>query len=218
MLRVFFILVVIALLVWVAEFYYSSHSGGQPFWDSLSGSPAESTPAPGKASAPESSKSTASNSSSTSPSSSAVSPSETPEHTVATCRAALQKQTQTLLLPLDQNKDFSPDETMHELQATQRDLVQYRRDPDYQHLVQACGVLAQLMQERQNYLQRYVRDSASPTPSESSLQLAGLQPSRDIKPLTPDRATFFKDRVVAEWHERCAYYQPILNGLLRATN
>ena len=201
MLRVFLFLVVIALLVWAAEFYYSSHSGGQPFWDSLSGSPADATPAPGQASS----------STSTSTSTSAASPSATPDHTVATCRAALWKQTQTLLLPLDQNKGFSPGETVRVLQDTQRDLVQYRRDPDYPHLIQACGVMAQLMQERQSYLQRYARDSATPTPSTSSaLRMSTPQPSYGLAPSGADSANFFKDRVVTEWHERCAYYEPVL--------
>ena len=197
--RLFLILVGIALLVWAAEFYYSSHPGAESPSDST-GSPST---APGQVSAANG----------------GASPSATPDHTVATCREALRKQTQTLLLPLDQNKDFSPGETTRVLQDTQRDLMQYRRDPDYQHLVQACGVLAQLMLERQNYAQRYARDSAAPAPSgsPSSLRTSSLEPAKGVAPVTLNTTTFFKDRVAAEWTQRCAVYKPVLDGLLVAT-
>lgn len=197
--RLFLILVGIALLVWAAEFYYSSHPGA--------GSPSDSTGSPSTAPGQVNGAN------------GGASPSATPDHTVATCREALRKQMQALLLPLDQNKDFSPGETARVLQDTQRDLMQYRRDPDYQHLVQACGVLAQLMQERQNYAQRYARDSAAPATSgsPSSLRMSSLEPAKGVAPVTLNTATFFKDRVAADWTQRCAAYKPVLDGLLVTT-
>ncbi len=217
MARVLVILIVIALLVWGGEAYFSQHPA-MGIWDSMTGGSNSSSGGGSNGSA-----SNGANGSHGAGGSgiSGASPSATPDHTVATCREALWKQTETLLKPLDQNKDFSRVDTTRVLQQTERDLLQYRSDPAYGRLTQACSVLAQVMGERETFLQRYARDSATPTPAAPSsmpLQTSTLQPSYDLKPLGTNPTTFFRDRVADEWHQRCAYYEPILDNLLIATN
>jgi hypothetical protein len=195
MARLLLILVAVALVIWIGERYYVAHPGTVDFWGWF-GSKMETTPAPAPAAG--------------------ASPSATPEHTLAACRAALWAQSQNLLRPLDQNKDFSPVKTTGILRDTQRELVQYRRDPDYNRLVQACNVLSQVLQERESYLDRYQKAAAASASSSSSkLQTSTLQPSHDLQPLSPDDSNaFFKQRVQTEWRERCSYYEPIIDGLL----
>ena len=101
------------------------------------------------------------------------------------------------------------------LRDTKRFLVQYQGDPDCDRLVQACGVLTQVVQERQNYLERYQRNVAAPAPVVGSvLQHSGVQGVDEMTGAGANTNSFFTERVKTEWQDRCSYYQPIIEALL----
>jgi len=205
MARLFLILVAIALVIWIGQRYYADHPNGLGFLDSTGSSSSTPTPAAGS-----------------------PTPTPTPSFTdrAKGWRKTLWGVTQKTLTPLDQ-KDFSSSEVTRTLEATERDMELHRPDPGYKNLTtvynqltQACLVLHRALQERQNYTQRYERDAATPTPPASALTMAPLQTTQGLTPASSpaDNNAFFQGRVTTEWHERCGYYEPIIDGLLMGPN
>ena len=205
MVRFFLILLAIAVIIWCVQHYFIEHPGGSAHLDSNGDVTYDASPG------------------------TASSPSPTPvDHSISGCRTNLLALTQKVLGPLD-SKGFSASEAAQMLRETENDLSGYKIDPDYKRLMQACALLGQALQERQNYMLRFQRDSATPAPASasaqpafstsklqtSSLQTSGLQPMR---PGADSTTEFFKNSVIAEWKQRCASYRPVLDGLLSTTS
>jgi|ERR1700677_2805989 len=195
MVRFFFILIGLALAVWVGQRYFMDHPSGSGFWDYF-GSHMDSSPA----------QNTTTTSGSASP---------TPaDHSIKGCRVTLQALMLKTFVPIEESKDFSAADATRTLQQTQRDLAEYRLDIDYKNMMQACAVFGQALQDRQNCLLRYQRAAATPVPAAqqpSTLKTSSLQLSTSG---TQTSNSFFKDAALKDWRARCDYYQPLLERLL----
>lgn len=197
MVRFFLILMALAAMVWLGQHYFMHNPTGSAFWDSVGGHMDSSSPTPAEAGA-----------------------TATPaDHTVKGCRTALEALSEKVLTPLDESKDFSATDAVRILQETRRDLGEYRFDPDYNHLMQACAMLGQALQERQGYMDRLQRDERTPhaTPATSSLRTATLQPGTGIEANTMTTAEFFKETTLNEWNQRCNFYGSLIERLLTPT-
>lgn len=192
MVRFFFILVGLALVVWVGQRYFMDHPSGSGFWDKFgSHMDSDSTPAPGGTPIPIK-----------------------VGYNIKGCRAALQELAKRELVPLDESTDFSTSEAVRVLQETQSTLGDNRSDADYASLVQACNALGQALQDRQACMARYQRATAIPTPAppgNSGLKTGGLKPAASG---TQTSNSFFKEAALKDWRARCDYYQPLVERLL----
>jgi hypothetical protein len=189
--RLFFILIVIALVFWCAERYLVAHLHGGGFWDFAVSHLVSAKPDATVATSP-------------------------PERrTIADCRSALQSLSQTTLGPLRDGNDFSASEAARILQNTQRDLGEYRSHPDYAHLMQGCDLIARALQDRQVITERWQRAKTMPsgTPA-TSLKAAGNLSGYTGSPILGSTGNFFEQRVLKDWEERCDYYKPLLDRAL----
>lgn len=181
------------MLIWCGQRYFIARPHGAGFRDSTGAQTDSDAP----------------------PSSSATATSITEDHTIDGCRTALERLSRKALMPLEEKKDFSESDARDILQKTQRDLGLNQFDPGYNRLMQACGMLARVLQERHSVSQRLLRGDAAPAATITS----SLKTSGGLSPLTGSRilgstADFFRKRAIKDWSERCTYYRPLLDRLL----
>ena len=213
MVRFFLILLAIALVVWFGHKYFEGDPNGRGFWNAIGESPTPTPASPAAASPAAGAPAT---------------PTPTPTFTerVKNWKTDLWGLTTKAMLPLD-SKDFAASDIQRKLEATERNMELYKPAANYANftqefnrLAQACGILQMALQERQTFVARMQRDQPSagagaPPP----LSTTSLQPAGGLSPSGVDNTTFFRDRVLKEWSERCAtYYQPTLNALLMGAN